>query len=144
VCLAQLAQILAQNHAPKIGATGLKNPGAKNWRNSLENGLITDMEKVSRISACFFLHFCGGSTLLRELGTFAGSTMHLQDLLREQAQLAAIVAQTLHTVAYLALLDIVVFRLKSPIQQRVTWDNFVWDNKDRLLFRHHLRIHCFT
>jgi hypothetical protein len=69
------------------------------------------------------------------------NNVYLQDLLREeQAQLAAIVAQTLHTVAYLALLDDVDIRLKSPFQQHVTWDNFVRDNKDRPLFRRHLRM----
>jgi hypothetical protein len=57
---------------------------------------------------CSFLSlFFGGSTLLRELDTFA---MYLQDLLRKQAWLAAIVAQTLHTVAYLTLLDDVDIR----------------------------------
>jgi hypothetical protein len=66
--------------------------------------------------------------------------MYLQDLLREQARLAAIVAQTLHAVAYLALLDDVDTRFKSPFQQCVTWDNFVRDNKDRPLFRRHLRM----
>jgi hypothetical protein len=94
-------------------------------------------EKSFKDFCSFLLQFFGGSTLLRELDTFG---MYLQDLLREQALLAAIVAQTLHTVAYLALLDDVDIRLKSPFQQRVTWDNFVQDNKDRPLFRRHLHM----
>jgi hypothetical protein len=66
--------------------------------------------------------------------------MYFQELLRQQAWVAAFVVQILHTVTHFTLVVDVDIRLKSPFQQRVTWDNFVRDHKDRPLFRRHLRM----
>jgi hypothetical protein len=65
---------------------------------------------------------------------------HFEDLVRQQAQVAAYVVPLLHTVANFAFVVDVDIRLKSPFQQRLRRDSFVRDHKDRPLFRRHVRL----
>jgi hypothetical protein len=65
---------------------------------------------------------------------------YFQDLVQQQAQVAAYVVQILHTVANFAFVLDVNIRLKSPFNQCMRWDSFVRDHKDRPLFRRHLRM----
>ena len=66
--------------------------------------------------------------------------MDLQNVFVQQTRVAAFVAQSLSTVTNLALAEDVDIRLTTPFQQRLLWDNFVRDYKDRPLFCRHLRM----
>ena len=59
---------------------------------------------------------------------------------QQQARIATFVAQMLSIVANFAALEDVDTRLKSKFQQRLLWEKFVKDHKDRPFFRRHLRM----
>jgi hypothetical protein len=107
-----LAQKLAQNRAPKNSAKSCLDPCAKS---------------VAQVRhSCF-------STV---------SNMDHQAIALQQARIASFVTQNLAAIAQFAALEVNDNdkRGKSRFQQRLVWDTFVENYKDRPLFRRHLRM----
>jgi hypothetical protein len=78
---------------------------------------------------------CGASA------SFEYSNMDEQAIALQQARIASFASQQLQAIAqFVALDDDGTKRGKSSFQQRLRWDRFVRDYKDKPLFRRHLRM----